>query len=132
QIGTPREVYHEPADTFVATFLGSPPMNLLEGEDCNIGFRPENLLPKETHGTRDKLVSFSARTTRVEYLGADRLVYGVLEGRFDGQKVIAKLSSTVAVPIQPGERHEFAVHEEDLKFFDRATGLGRGPAPLGG
>src|ERR1700761_9832976 len=30
QIGTPREVYDQPADTFVATFLGSPPMNLLE------------------------------------------------------------------------------------------------------
>src|SRR6266478_1082408 len=30
QIGTPKEVYEDPADTFVATFLGSPPMNLLE------------------------------------------------------------------------------------------------------
>ena len=29
QIGTPAEVYDDPADTFVATFLGSPPMNLL-------------------------------------------------------------------------------------------------------
>ena len=28
QLGTPREIYDEPADTFVATFLGSPPMNL--------------------------------------------------------------------------------------------------------
>src|SRR5207244_5269559 len=32
QTGTPKEVYDEPADTFVATFLGSPPMNLLENE----------------------------------------------------------------------------------------------------
>ena len=30
QVGTPAEVYDDPADTFVATFLGSPPMNLLE------------------------------------------------------------------------------------------------------
>src|SRR5881409_2237059 len=33
QIGTPAEVYDEPADTFVATFLGSPPMNLLAAEE---------------------------------------------------------------------------------------------------
>src|SRR5919199_4426038 len=29
QVGTPREIYDDPADTFVATFLGSPPMNLV-------------------------------------------------------------------------------------------------------
>src|SRR5574342_473743 len=46
QIGTPQEVYDEPADTFVASFLGSPPMNLIEGRDCLIGFRPEHFLPK--------------------------------------------------------------------------------------
>jgi multiple sugar transport system ATP-binding protein len=32
QIGTPEEIYHDPADMFVATFLGSPPMNLLDHE----------------------------------------------------------------------------------------------------
>ena len=31
QIGTPDEVYHRPATTFVASFIGSPPMNLLRG-----------------------------------------------------------------------------------------------------
>ena len=30
QIGTPQEIYGHPADTFVATFIGSPPMNLIE------------------------------------------------------------------------------------------------------
>ena len=45
QIGTPQEVYDDPADTFVATFLGSPPMNLLETDDVIVGFRPERFLP---------------------------------------------------------------------------------------
>jgi multiple sugar transport system ATP-binding protein len=45
QIGPPREVYEHPADTFVATFLGSPPMNLVRRGDQLVGFRPENLLP---------------------------------------------------------------------------------------
>src|SRR5512146_3234974 len=47
QLGTPREVYDSPADTFVATFLGSPPMNLLENEEFIVGVRPEHLLPAE-------------------------------------------------------------------------------------
>ena len=44
QIGTPAEVYDEPADTFVATFLGSPPMNLVDGEDAIVGI-PARALP---------------------------------------------------------------------------------------
>ena len=31
QIGTPQEVYRRPANVFVATFLGAPPMNLIDG-----------------------------------------------------------------------------------------------------
>ena len=46
QIGTPQEIYHEPADTFVARFVGSPPMNLVQHRDYVLGFRPEQFLPK--------------------------------------------------------------------------------------
>src|SRR6266699_789877 len=46
QIGTPQEIYHEPADTFVARFVGSPPMNLVRHRDYILGFRPENFHPK--------------------------------------------------------------------------------------
>src|SRR5579863_10228097 len=45
QFGTPKEVYDDPADTFVATFLGSPPMNLVENQDVIVGFRPEQFRP---------------------------------------------------------------------------------------
>src|SRR6476659_9883733 len=45
QIGTPATVYDDPADTFVATFLGSPPMNLVESGDVIVGFRPEHFFP---------------------------------------------------------------------------------------
>ena len=51
QIGTPQEIYGEPADTFVATFIGSPPMNLVEDGTTYLGFRPENFLPR---GSRDQ------------------------------------------------------------------------------
>src|SRR5690606_39337354 len=42
QIGTPHEIYHEPANTFVAQFMGSPPMNLLPAGDWLLGFHPES------------------------------------------------------------------------------------------
>jgi multiple sugar transport system ATP-binding protein len=126
QIGTPTEVYDEPADTFVAGFLGSPPMNLVERPDCLVGFRPEDFLPREALEDRGKLTAFPFRITRVEFLGADRLAYGVLGGRFPDSKVIAKLPSTVTVALQPGKTYEFAVGEKELKFFDKATGLRTG------
>jgi len=46
QLGTPAEVYDNPADTFVATFLGSPPMNLAELAELIVGFRPEASSPE--------------------------------------------------------------------------------------
>ena len=68
--------------------------------------------------------------TRVEYLGSDRLIYGVLGGPFHDSRGIAKLPFTVSVPIQQGETCEFAVQEKDLKFFDKATGLRTRPRAL--
>ena len=130
QIGTPQEVYDEPADTFVAGFLGSPPMNLLEIPDCLVGFRPEHFLPKEAHESRDGLLALPFHITRIEYLGADRLLYGALEGKFPDTKVISKLASTVSTPVQPGKTQDFAVREKDFRFFDRETGLRTRPRPV--
>jgi len=130
QIGTPTEVYDEPADTFVAGFLGSPPMNIVRAPDCLVGFRPEHFLPKEAHDLGAGLTALPFRVTRVEYLGADRLLYGVLDGKFEDAKVIAKLPSTVPVSVPAGRTYEFGVREKDLKFFDTATGLRTRPRPV--
>src|SRR5581483_2287015 len=43
QYDTPANVYHRPANTFVAQFVGSPSMNLIERSDCIIGIRPEDV-----------------------------------------------------------------------------------------
>lgn len=130
QIGTPQEIYHEPGDTFVATFLGSPPMNLVDRDTYLVGFRPENFLPKEIAPTGNRTVLFPFRVTRVEYLGADRLLYGVIPGAQGESKTISRLSATVTFPIDPGTEHDFVVKYQDLKFFDKATGLRTGPKPL--
>ena len=122
QLGAPRDVYHDPADTFVATFIGSPPMNLLEENDVLSGVRPEQLLPPAAFDQGDATVPFPFTVNRIEYLGADRLVYGTLEAPHPPTKVISRLPSTIALPIETGRRYDFAVRERDLKFFDRETG----------
>ena len=125
QIGAPHEVYHEPADTFVATFMGSPPMNLIQRDEVLVGIRPECFLPKEIYDVSDDLRSFQFRVWRVEHLGSDRLVYGSLDqdGEAPEEAIIAKVPLNVSVSIQKGQVYEFAVLAQDIKLFDRETGL---------
>ncbi|HVS27764.1 MAG TPA: ABC transporter ATP-binding protein [Burkholderiales bacterium] len=123
QLGMPLEVYDDPADTFVATFIGSPPMNLIEQDQTITGFRPEHFLPREVYGASGGATVFPFRVTRVEHLGSDRLVYGVLESPLPSAKVISRLPSTVALPIEKGRRYEFVVRAHDLKHFDPKSGL---------
>jgi multiple sugar transport system ATP-binding protein len=123
QLGMPLEVYDDPADTFVATFIGSPPMNLIEQDHTITGFRPEHFLPREVYGANGGATVFPFRVTRVEHLGSDRLVYGVLESPLPSAKVISRLPSTVALPIEKGRRYEFVVRAHDLKHFDPRSGL---------
>jgi multiple sugar transport system ATP-binding protein len=130
QIGTPQEIYHEPADTFVARFVGSPPMNLVQHRDYILGFRPEHFLPKGTQDREAKLVTLPFRVTRVEYLGADRLLYGTLCGPFADQKVIARLPSTVTLNIKPEITYDFTVDDKEVKFFDKSTELRISARPL--
>jgi len=119
QLGTPKDVYDDPADTFVATFLGSPPMNLIEYEDLIIGFRPEHFrLAEDLKETNRALFKF--RVENVEYLGAEFILSGLLTGgKADGKKVIARL--LLGHSFEVGSTYDFAVPERQLKFFDRTT-----------
>src|ERR671924_2045805 len=66
QIGAPVEIYDDPADTFVATFIGSPPMNLVPPDGVLVGFRPEHLLPVE-NVPESKRTTMPLRVERIEY-----------------------------------------------------------------
>lgn len=123
QLGTPQQIYDEPADAFVAGFLGSPPMNLVAHGDVVIGLRPEHLIPKAVYRGAGKLVSFQLNVTRVEYLGADRIIYGCLEEKFGNAHVLARLPSDITISCLQGRRYEFAIEEKAMRFFDRATEL---------
>ncbi|MCT8332020.1 ABC transporter ATP-binding protein [Acidimangrovimonas sediminis] len=97
QIGTPLEVYDEPANLFVATFIGSPSMNILEGEVENgkfqcqgisidspvpvsgkafLGIRPEHLriVPHDTPG------AIRGTLGVVEHLGAETIIELLTDG----------------------------------------------------
>jgi multiple sugar transport system ATP-binding protein len=126
QIGTPGEIYLNPANTFVATFVGAPPMNLVRTGERLIGFRPEHLLPVsavgERVGERGGGLAVDFEIARVENLGSDRYVYGTIPTLDPDAKVISKLPSTLRAVVAPGTRERFAVEGDKVCYFDPGTG----------
>jgi multiple sugar transport system ATP-binding protein len=120
QLGTPREIYEEPANTFVATFLGSPPMNLIPQGDRLIGFRPESLVPVEDDGQADAStwVQFTLGEIREEYLGSEKLVYGEIAGT----RAVARLAANHPISHEDGASAEFRVKRRDIRMFDTESG----------
>jgi len=118
QIGAPLEVYARPATTFVAGFIGSPPMNLIpqehQGRKRLFGIRPEHLEPCAE--SEAKLV---LEIDLIEPLGADTLVYGHL-GANGATRVAARLHSSVQA--RTGKL-ALAYRPEHVHYFDADTGL---------
>jgi len=74
QKGSPKEVYRDPHNLFVATFIGDPGMNLLKlSNDCIAGFRPRRtrILPRNAHGVPG--VTLPGKVAVKEVLGGDFL-----------------------------------------------------------
>ena len=115
QFGTPEEVYHTPASTFVASFIGSPPMNLLKNSPSGkpgliLGIRPEHIDLVETGG-----VAFRVET--VELLGAERLLYG----KVGDESVTVRVEEGKPYP-KPGETAQIWARQDRLHWFDAETG----------
>ena len=135
QIGSPEEIYRAPATRFVASFIGSPPMNLVEGEVTGpsqvrfgdvaltvahgslaqgrkvaIGIRPE-----DCHAGTG-INGFAATVDFCEELGSLRLLHGAVSGT----------DFVVQVPGGAGGmragRHEFTVAPDAIHLFDASTG----------
>lgn len=75
QVGSPLELYHRPDNVFVASFIGSPKMNIIEGEEARkhdaayIGIRPEHTDVSMTEGT------WKGRVGVAEHLGSDTFIH---------------------------------------------------------
>jgi ABC-type sugar transport system ATPase subunit len=98
QAGAPMDLYRRPVNTFVATFLGSPPMNLIEdgrgGAKVTLGIRPEDI-EVAAGATADW---DEARTIVVEPMGSETLL--ALEHR--SQRLVARVAGDrVFEPDQP-------------------------------
>ena len=117
QFGTPEEVYNRPASTFVASFIGSPPMNLLQHAPGTpavqiLGIRPEHLdiTPVIEIG------GWTLTVDTVELLGAERLVHARL-----GQETLTlRLDESVPAP-QPGSTFQATPRADRLHWFDKAS-----------
>jgi len=113
QIGAPLEVYARPATTFVAGFIGSPPMNLIPQDGKLLGIRPEHLEPC---AGSDAMLTIDVDL--IEPLGADIIVYGHI-GDGDSARVAARLPADAKV--QAGK---LAVRytPANVHWFDPASG----------
>jgi sn-glycerol 3-phosphate transport system ATP-binding protein len=110
QIGAPLEVYARPATTFVAGFIGSPPMNLVPRGGKLLGVRPEDLEP-----CAEADAMLVAQVDLIEPLGADILVHGVVEGT----RIVARLPASQKV----GEgRLPLRFAPARAHYFDAASG----------
>ncbi|MEY4340917.1 MAG: sn-glycerol-3-phosphate transporter ATP-binding protein UgpC, partial [Pseudomonadota bacterium] len=125
QFGTPEEVYNRPANTFVAGFIGAPPMNLLHevsGIDDRmiLGIRPEQLLIKHASQSTDAGAgySFSAKVYALEMLGAERLVYASI-----GNEDVVVRTDVAAQSPAIGEVLELIAEHQYVHWFDKKTGL---------
>ena len=134
QIGPPLDLYERPATAFVAGFIGSPAMNLVEGMfdggavvvgNCTlpvahpraeagravlVGLRPEHL-EQAAGGPLPLAIEL------LERLGADTILHGRLGG---GVQLTARAAGTVNPPL--GQILHFAVRPEHIHLFDPETG----------
>jgi multiple sugar transport system ATP-binding protein len=140
QVGTPSEIYGRPADTFIAIFVGSPPMNLIPGrllsvdggqrfqgpigvdlaalgpiagagEAVTLGVRPENV---ELSGSGDA-DAIPGRVELIEAVGADTFLS---VGVADGTTVMVRVSADTRV--QEGDCLHLRFPPQRLLLFDAA------------
>jgi sn-glycerol 3-phosphate transport system ATP-binding protein len=114
QFGTPEEVYHRPATTFVASFIGSPPMNLLEKAP---GTQPGTLLGIRPEHLDVGAGGWEVEVDTVELLGAERLIYG----RLNGEALIVRVEESGPAPA-PGSRIHVTPRDGRVHAFDAASG----------
>jgi multiple sugar transport system ATP-binding protein len=141
QVGTPFELYNFPRNRFVATFIGSPKMNMLEGKptagglvledfgtlpvsglpsghEVAVGVRPEHFIIGEGGS-----VHADAEITLVEYLGSEVFVYVRLPS---GNSLLVqapgkaphRMGETIRLSIDPSTAHYFDTDGHRLPLFD--------------
>ena len=143
QVGAPMDVYRHPADTFVATFTGSPPMNLITGQldddrvrfagiavplrvaaasgPVTVGFRPEDLGLEERPGS----VPLDAAVVALETLGADAILVAGLGG---DAEIAVRTSADTRLPAGPAVT--LHLDPDRIRLFDAKTNRSMACGPI--
>jgi sn-glycerol 3-phosphate transport system ATP-binding protein len=142
QIGAPLELYEKPATTFVATFIGAPPMNVLSvgrdfaqagisggvgmavpAEGAFLGVRPEHL---EMGPAPADALHFAVTVSAVEQVGAESFVYAAVGGHADtkaggnGAELIVRIAGKCLYPA--GEQLKVWALQDNVHLFAKDTG----------
>ena len=143
QVGTPLEVFERPVNTFVAPFIGSPPMNLLPGrveggsvrltdgtaipvppghstragQEVLLGIRADNIMP-DGHSlpATGEMAHVGMEVSLTEPLGTETLLFATLSG----VEVQAKMLNPR--PVRPGETLNFGISLDRCHLFDAVSG----------
>lgn len=123
QFGTPEEVYSRPQSTFVASFIGSPAMNLLRsvpGIDPHLvfGIRPEHCQISQDETVDGCTRIGQAKVIAVENLGCEWLLHTKI---FD-QDLRIRTSASLAPP-SIGTTASIQIQPNQVLLFDAKTGL---------
>jgi multiple sugar transport system ATP-binding protein len=122
QIGAPLELYRQPVNAFVGTFLGSPPMNLIQesrhGSPVTLGIRAEDV---EVSAAASPAGS-EATVLVVEPMGSETLL--TLDYR--GQRLVARAAGDCR--LEPGQTTWVSFPADRVLIFDRETGTRVGGA----
>lgn len=115
QVDSPEEIYNNPANTFVAGFVGSPQMNFIDSKDFPfdtngdviIGVRPEKMIC-------DGSIKLTVNIEISELLGSEKIAYF----NIGDKKCSAKLPADYNI----GKTLELSINPEDLYFFNKEDG----------
>jgi len=127
QLGAPLDIYEKPASTFVASFIGAPPMNLLplrsgqlEGavslpaipaNAATIGFRPEDCEVGADGAASEGGLQLMARVLGVEPVGAESFLYCEAAGG----RIVVRVPGRTAVAV--GDQLPVLARREKVHFF---------------
>jgi multiple sugar transport system ATP-binding protein len=131
QLGTPDEIYNRPANTYVATFIGSPTMNLLRGgvqaagrfgiEGASLSLAPPTSTPDMLLGVRPEHLQLQddapwrGRVSVVEPTGPDTYVM------VDTAAGNVTLRTDAQTRVQPGDQVGLSVAPANAHWFDAKT-----------
>lgn len=107
QVGTPSEIYDRPANRFVATFTGSPPMNIVPHEGRLLGVRPERLQLEPCQGALQLPVTITA----VEFVGHEWLIHA----RTQSETITMRRTDNPGLHVDTTST--WYVHPDDARWF---------------